>query len=510
MTSQARGLSTARIGALPTIKVWLIWPQMHASFRPIQRRYRACLAWLLLSLFTITPAQAAQWFRTETPTFVLYASSGGRDAVQLSQQLLAFDHLLHQLTGIEPQPKLAKVMVYVIDDADAFGQLRGENYGFAGFYTATPNTIAAFIDRSDRQRTAAARRVMQHEYAHHFLLANLPGSYPAWYSEGLASYWETAQFSKNAVIYGDYDNNRARTLVLQSWLPMARVLAADWQTLPGYETELFYAQSWLAVHYFSRDPDRAARLQTYLADVANGTAVPAAFAAAFGYDIAKLDKKLIDYSQSSALTLTKLPWDFALPPIVPVALTPAENALLLPTAALRIGVSPAKSADLLTRIQALAVRFAESSPAKLRQVEAELRIGTTSKALAVLDQMARQTPPNGGDAEQLFLHGSARFASGLPATLLLEQAAAIAPDDYRILFMLGLAQPRPYDAYARSLLLMAHQWAPQVEIIALVTAQALLATGENAPARAMLLPLANNPHGGKIAAIAGRILGSLP
>ena len=189
---------------------------------------RACAVLLLAS-----PAQAA-WYRTEGKAFILYGQGSARQVAMAGAQLAAFDALLRQLTGAKVDTVRARVSIYIVTDARDFERLRGRGGpAFDGFYTATPNIIAAFVDSSDKPHAARAQSVLFHEYAHHFLFAHQPGSYPAWYIEGLASYWETARFSNGKARYGDYDANRAKIMMLGNWMPMARVLGADWTTLPG-------------------------------------------------------------------------------------------------------------------------------------------------------------------------------------------------------------------------------------------------------------------------------------
>lgn len=466
---------------------------------------------ILVLLVIASPARAA-WYRAETPAFIVYGQASASQVMAVTAQLAAFDQLLRQLTGTGAYAARARVSIYLVSDAGAFERLLGRGGpAFDGFYTATPNAIAAFVDTSDAAHATRAQTVLFHEYAHHFLFAQQHGSYPAWYIEGLASYWETARFSKNKARYGDYDAKRARVMMLAQWMPMARVLGADWSSLPGYETPLFYAQSWIAVHYFASDPARALALAHYLAAVAAGVPSGAAFGQAFGYPVERLDKILIDYVMGRALVPTEIAFVPTTLEVRVARLEPVADALLMPEAMLDIGAAPDAAAALLDSIRMIAARNPEDRTAQIVLATAEIRLGGSpsvrAQGRARVESLLLASPDN---VPLLMLLGTAQLLAGQPALAALERAAALRGDDYRTLFLLALAQPPGAGSARRTLLLRANALAPQVEAVALAAAQAQAESGDYAAARAMLEPVANNPHGGRAADQARVWLAQLP
>jgi len=460
----------------------------------------------VLLLLVAQPAFAA-WFRAETPAFIVYGQGSARQVGAAATQLAAFDQLLRQLTGTTGGAPRARVSIYLVDDARDFERLRGNSVGFDGFYTATPNTIAAFVDRSDTAHEARAQSVMFHEYAHHFMFAHQPASYPAWYIEGLASYWETARFSNGKARYGDYDSGRAQTMMLSNWMPVARLLGADWANLPGYETPMFYAQSWLVVHYLASDPQRAAALARYLETVAGGTPSGTAFAQVFGYPVERFDKVLIDYVMGRTLKPTELAFVPQQAAVPAAPLSAVADALLIPAAQLDIGVDPGKAPALLDRIRRIAARYPTDWSAQVVLATAELRLGDRAQARVLIDSLAAASPDS---APVLVLLGTAQLFDHQAASATLAHADALRPEDYRILFLRALAEPADAAATRRALLLRANALAPQVEVVALAAAQAQAEADDFAAARALLAPVANNPHGGPAAAQARDWLHAMP
>lgn len=459
----------------------------------------------VLLLLLAEPVFAA-WFRAETPAFVLYGQGSARLTSVAATQLAAFDQLLHQLTGDHADVPRARVNIYLVTDPGDSDRLRDGVQWASGFYTATPQNIVAMVDATGNDQ-AAAQRVLFHEYAHHFMFAHQNGSYPAWYIEGLASYWETARFGGGKARYGDYDQGRAQALSLASWMPMARVIATDFETLPGNELSMFYAQSWLMAHYFSSDPQRAAALARYLATVATGTTPTTAFAATFGFPIERFDKQLIDYVMGRTLRATELP--FAPPP--PVAaqpLVPVADALLISAVQLDIGVPDRAAPALLDRIRRIAARTPDDISAQTVLATAELRLADPALARPRIESLLATNPDS---ARLLLLLGEAQRGMGeTDAATTLARADVLRPNDYRILFQRALAQPAGAAGERRALLDRANRLAPQVDAVAMATAEAAVLAQDYAAARALLGPIANNPHGGSNATTARNWLKQLP
>lgn len=453
--------------------------------------------WFLavLLLCVALPAHAG-WFRAETPAFVLYGQGSARLTAGAATQLAAFDALLRQLTGAPADTPRARVNVYLVTDPGDIDRLTADVPWAAGFYVATPNNIVAVVNGTGIDM-AAVQHVLFHEYAHHFMFAHTNGNYPAWYVEGLASYWETARFSGGKARFGDYDQSRAQTLSLASWMPMARVIGTDFANLPGNELPMFYAQSWLMVHYFASDPQRAAALARYLAAVGAGAVPATAFAETFGFPVERFDKMLIDYVMGNTLRPTELA--FTAPPAIgAAALSPVADALLVPSVQLDIGVSERAAPALLDRVTRIAARTPDDLSAQTVLAIAELRLAGPALARSRIDSLLLAAPDN---ARLLLLQGEAQRSLGeTDAAATLARADALRPDDYRILYQRALAQPLDAAAERRALLTRANALAPQVDVIALAAAEAAVAVGDYAAARALLAPIVNNPHGDQAAA----------
>ncbi|MFW8194380.1 hypothetical protein, partial [Klebsiella pneumoniae] len=85
----------------------------------------------------------------------------------------------------------------------------------------------------------------------HFMLGNTPGAYPAWYVEGFAEYYMTADIkvSDNSVILGGYNQNRAYWIMSENWIPLDVLLRSrPDEVRNGSQRTTYYPLAWLLTH----------------------------------------------------------------------------------------------------------------------------------------------------------------------------------------------------------------------------------------------------------------------
>lgn len=484
-----------------------------------QQRWRLMVA---LGLLLLPQAASATWLRAESPAFIGY--SRGSEATLRRQlvELQKFDQLAQLLTGVKVAPDRPRLPVYFVTGRDlrTFGF---DNPDIGGFYRATPGAITAAlaIDRAGGGYSASVLAVLFHEYTHHFMFQNSHGVYPAWYVEGFAEYLMTATFRDDAITFGEPDAGRARQLVGANWMPMRKVLSVRGTDLRRADLAAFYAQSWLAVHFLSRQSEKPGSLKAYLKAFGSGMAPETAFSQAFGMDYDAFDKRLRAYLQSSKLTMSRIK---GLPPVTADAITvtalpSSADPLLVPATQLAsLPIDPPRPLDagatrLLADIRTAAARFPGDGYAQAVRAEAEIKLGDRAAGTALLDRLLAASPD---DPQLLYLGGLVALAGADGATgmakarKLLTRANKSRPDDYRIL----AAHARTYPAGALpdrevDVVLRAAELAPQVADVQAQAAIVLAARGRRAEARALLAPIANNPHGGPEAAAAAALMAAL-
>lgn len=467
---------------------------------------------LLICLLAFTglmagPAQA-KWLEARSPNFIVY-SDGGEDGLRRSvQQLEDYDHLLRTLTGTTAPPSANPLKVYLVSSNEKLRQVANVPPAVLGFYQARVGGTAVFAVRGDRPGLGG-EEVLFHEYAHHFAARYYPAYYPAWYSEGFAEYVMTAQLLSDRVEIGRYNPGRAITLLRGQWFPVERIFADRLSGLSREQVAQFYAESWLIVHYLFAAPERREALTRYFASLHRGGDEAEAFKMAFGIDHQGFETELKRYMNGRiAYGVIARPAGADVTVAVR-SLSPAADDLLLPHAALMLGIAdPALESRTIATIRTAAARYPDDLYAQRVLARAEINSGDRAAGVVMIDRLLQAAP---GDAELLYFRGVADFYSGRKDAAIRDARFAAArpwfarateadPAYYTALYRLAQTAPPTATASDETLadLMKAHELAPLVGDIAIDAATVLISRHRYREAEGALLPIATNPHGGTV------------
>ena len=256
---------------------------------------------LLLALFAqlliVAPA-SAKWLRAETKNFVIYSSGSNKELQDFGANLERFDALMRLKFSIEADTNPNKLTVYFLSSQEDVASLAATTIkNAAGFYSPRKEGTFAVANRekSSSLFNLDGMTVLFHEYAHHFMFRNFSYAYPAWYVEGFAEYYSTAEFKKDGNWnLGKPAYHRAAGLILAQKLPITRILFGDATNLNAEQVDVFYGRSWLLVHMLSSKPEYKGKLIAYFAAIQNGKSEQDAAVEIFG-DLKALDKALDIY-----------------------------------------------------------------------------------------------------------------------------------------------------------------------------------------------------------------------
>lgn len=460
---------------------------------------------------------AAGWREVRTPNFVIYSDGSERSLRASAARLEDFDQLLRRLTSTSAPPA-ERLAVYLVDGAGDLAIVAGDAPGIGGLYAAQTGGTAVIALRGDAPGMTALE-MLQHEYAHHFMMRYHPVYYPAWYVEGFAEYVATARFIDERVEIGRPNPTRAQALTSRPWIPLGTVLSGDHHRLSGSARDQFYGESWLLVHYLFATAERGAALQRYLQALGQRVPEPIAFDLAFNRDHAALDEDLRRY-RNSRLTYgsAPAPGQFAPAAVEIRSLPESADDLLLPRIGLVLGLREAGSrTELLGRVRKAAARHPSDAFARRVRARAEVDVGDRTAGVAILDALLPQAPE---DAELLFLRGLAEYLTGravegpdraaryAQANPWFARASAADPTFYPAHFYFA-ATTRNADE-ALGALLRARALAPSVPNIVLAAASVLIQRQRYEDAAAALGPVAADPHGGATSTRALEMLSGLP
>ena len=483
--------------------------------------FRKLLTALLVA--AASPAAAA-WHEASTQHFVIYADQSAAELRAFATKLEKFDRALRWRYGLEDFPlgPNNRLTVFVVRDAAAVRRLEGSGRRtVAGFYVPRASGSFAIVPRrsGDGGRFDLDEdQIFFHEYAHHFMLGNFAGAFPAWFVEGFAEFYATARFEPDgAVGLGDWPRYRAYSLVLGNRLPLERMLSGAYGRLAGDQWESIYSRGWTLLHYLTFEPTRQGQLKSYIDAINGGEPAAQAASQAFG-DLRTLDRELDAYLQRKRLKYIKVPaaqlstGPIAVRPLslgeaafMPVRLRSVrgvdeQTAAALVADARRVGAAHPKDAIVqgwLAEVEHDARNWAEADAAADRALAADPKSvqGLIYKGRIAMARAARAEAKDAKtwtDVRRWFIRASQADTEDAEPKVLFHGSF--------------LAQGAPPTRNAVEALTYAMELAPQDGGLRMQVARQHLIDGKAAEARRALAPVAYSPHGGGMRDFAALLL----
>ncbi len=487
----------------------------------------------------------AKWVKAETARFNIYSAGNEKALREYAVKLEDFDTLLRVFFALDPNGVPArKLDIYLVSNTVDMRRVSPRiSDSIAGFYTASPRVIFAIGKRGDRD--ADSDDTILHEYAHHFMMQYLAGRYPGWLIEGFAEYYMTAKLEPNSFEIGNFNTGRAYTLMNGIWTPTEVVLSKRTSELKRDQVFGYYAQSWLMTHYMLSDPARRKQLFTYVRLLGQGKESVAAWTEATGESIDTFDAKLKVYMRKGVPSTKFTRKSYEPANVKLVALPPSADDLLLENLRATLsgcgavkddvededeeeekGKDAAEKAKIekeraafVTRVSERAGGYPDDAFAQRTLACVQLQFGDKAAGLAILDRLIGA---NAQDAESLRMKATYLLAQASDeetpekrrtlmndAGRLLLKANAAEPNEYRTLYSYARSRRGERDYPNDNILDVLHNaaaLAPQVDDVRIEAARALMMRDRWAEAEPLLVPVANNPHGGGGAAVARAML----
>ncbi len=203
---------------------------------------------------TAAAPQHPTWIEVRTPNFQIVSDAPEAKVQQLARDFeLVRQVFLQAAPGLENRAALPLLVLAARNEKTLQSLLpkywEGRRARPSAVYVGGPerNFVALRLDAPGRH----PYHVIYHEYFHFLMRQNYP-VLPLWLSEGLAEFWSHGTVRDDRITLGEPSPEHLALLRKQSLLPLEQLFAAD-HTSPLYNEEekagLFYAQSWLLVHY---------------------------------------------------------------------------------------------------------------------------------------------------------------------------------------------------------------------------------------------------------------------
>ncbi|MEZ5708389.1 MAG: DUF1570 domain-containing protein [Blastomonas sp.] len=356
-------------------------------------KWIAALAMVVTTVLLPSSARA-EWHEGNSPNFVVYADQSARDVQEFTEQLELYRSAMLKMLNV-PDYELGpsnRVSIYVVGSISDVRKLYGDRRSaVAGFYQSRAGASLAVIPRVKMSNVGEpdfSQTVLLHEYAHHFMFINFPGSFPLWFTEGFAEFFGSARFEKGKTVKLGYPAfHRTLDLAYAKDVPIDLLLdteAYSKKTSNLYDS--FYARSWGLYHYLTYGEDRQGQFGSYLSAFGANPDGLAAAESAFG-DLEKLDKDIDRYLRSPRLGYTEYDAKDLNPlPAKVRKMTEGEGAIMPLKVQSKRGVTEEQAKELVVEVRSVAERFPNDPFVLASLAEAEVDAGNNDAAIAAADR----------------------------------------------------------------------------------------------------------------------------
>jgi hypothetical protein len=242
-----------------------------------------------------------RWLEVHSPHFVVITDAGekkGREvALRFEQMRAVFETLLTKDRLNQPVP----LTILALQDDKSYYQAaplrRGQPIDVPGFFSPGEDQDFIVLNLAEPEPW----RAVAHDFAHMLLSYNYPPA-QEWFDEGLTEYFSSIHVdNKQVELGGDPVPSLTELLGAQQWLSVADLFAMKHEASASAENPhptLFYAQSWLVMHYLLNQK-KLAETGTYF-DLSLNQHIPVedALQKAFGVTPAQFEQAIKDYFHS--------------------------------------------------------------------------------------------------------------------------------------------------------------------------------------------------------------------
>lgn len=307
------------------------------------RAFRSVVAVLLLASAGLVDADEASvderaWIEAKSANFRIFSVLPEIRTTELLRHLEIMRAALGDAGEVSTYESGIPTVIIAVDDHEDYVRIGAPDYSGGFFFSDLRENAILIEDSNDSEGI----QVILHEYAHYLSRQSGRIRYPRWYEEGNAEYLSHSRLRDNAYEYALAPKKYIATLKFARWLPLPTLLeVSDVAALGEVDGALYYAQSWLLVHYLKShagtDAEIARQLAAYGLLASSGKSPADAFATAFRVDLQEFEHGLLKYYLEQEFEERSIPADTALPGFTTStrSMTASEAQLALAQMALR-------------------------------------------------------------------------------------------------------------------------------------------------------------------------------
>ncbi len=254
-------------------------------------------------LLSVAGAAAREkWIHAQTEHFEMFSCASEGTSREVLAKLEQFRATVLQIYPLRSNREPPTTIILFDSDRrfEPYRPVRHGEHEEAGGYCIHDPAEAVIVLSAEGDRDTT-RGIIYHEYVH-LLLAARGENPPTWLNEGLAQFFETFTITKNRFEIGGHNPALVETLRGESLMPLGHLFAVTNESSDYHEgsaRNIFYAESWLLVHYAICGEDSKAlapALNRFVASLSAGnTPIDSAFQKSFGMDYETMQRQLQSY-----------------------------------------------------------------------------------------------------------------------------------------------------------------------------------------------------------------------
>lgn len=267
---------------------------------------RQILSSAFVTLFLIASAAAAptgKWIEVRSPNFIVVSNAGEGQARKIDLQFEQIRALFRDSLSYAKTNSSSVITILAVKDEDSLRELLPEYWAEKGHAHPAGIFLGGGYDQFQVALNLSARgdnpyESLYHEYYHSVTVPYFPGL-PVWVAEGMADFYGNSTIGDKTADIGMPNLALIEELRNTSLIPLPVLFNVDHKS-PYYNEQkkvsIFYAESWVLIHYLMLGDKRAhnSAFGVYLGALNDGATSDEAAAKAFG-DLRKLQENLAAY-----------------------------------------------------------------------------------------------------------------------------------------------------------------------------------------------------------------------
>jgi lipoprotein NlpI len=248
-------------------------------------------------------APTGKWIEVRSPNFIVVSNAGESQARKIDVQFEQIRALFRDSLSYAKNAPSPVITILAVKDEDSLRELLPEYWAEKGHTHPAGIFVGAGYDQFQVAVNLSAHgdnpyESLYHEYYHSVTVPYFPGL-PVWVAEGMADFYGNSTIGDKNADIGMPNPALIEELRNSPLIPLPVLFKVDHKS-PYYNEQkkvsIFYAESWVLIHYLMLGDNRAhnSSFGVYLAALTQGASQDEAATKAFG-DLRKLQENLVSY-----------------------------------------------------------------------------------------------------------------------------------------------------------------------------------------------------------------------